>query len=262
MKSTNLIRIFSLLFFTLFFIEYTYAPCEYREQQRWWQRTSTDIEIEEIKTLEEKEGYNVIIEFTKGEHFNHPLMAFWIEDTKGNYIQTLYVAKSIAKGYFRHGDASSGRWEPGPVRRPAALPYWGHKRGVKADDGYYIPTVDNPMPDAVTGATPKNNFRIISKIKKDIPEKFNILMEINQSWNWNHYWHNDKYPDDEHYKTSSQPAVVYMATIDVNNTEKEYNMRPIGHSHWSGKSGNLFEDLSTLTTALEIADSVKIKILY
>ena len=39
-------------------------------------------------------------------------------------------------------------------------------------------------------------------------------MEINQNWDWNEYWTNDKYPDDENYKMSCQPALVYEAVID------------------------------------------------
>ena len=88
-------------------------------------------------------------------------MAIWVEDTSGKYIQDLYVAESIAKGVFRHGIGSEGKWKPGEIRRPAALPYWGHKRGIKADDGLYIPSAKNPLPDAYTGATPTESFHCL-----------------------------------------------------------------------------------------------------
>jgi hypothetical protein len=39
-----------------------------------------------------------------------------------------------------------------------------------------------------------------------------------------------------------------------------YKMKPIGHSHYSGKTGELFTDLSTFTTALQIADSIVVRI--
>lgn len=228
--------------------------------QRWWQRKRQVAPPERITTLEEKNGIQLEIVFAKGRAHNHPLMAFWIEDTMGGYIHSLYVAESIAKGYFRHGDASTGRWEPGPLRRPAALPYWGHKRGIKAPDGYFIPTQDNPMPDAVTGPTPKSSFVLHTRLRHAEPRVFNLLMEINQSWDWNHHWHNNRFPDDPHYKTSSQPALVYMATIDLDSPQREFIMRPIGHSHWSGATGELFKDLSTITTALQIADQVTVRI--
>ena len=84
-----------------------------------------------IVTNPEGMGIKLSIEFTKGEAHNHPLMAVWVEDTSGKYIQTLYVAKSIATGKFNYGDASSGQWNQGAIRRPAALPYWAHKRGIQ-----------------------------------------------------------------------------------------------------------------------------------
>jgi hypothetical protein len=77
-----------------------------------------------IYTNQQGRGYEMEISFVPGRHHNHPLMAFWIEDTLGQYVQCLYVAQSIAKGNFGHGDASTGRWQPGPLRRPAALPLY------------------------------------------------------------------------------------------------------------------------------------------
>ena len=62
------------------------------------------------------------IEMIRGEGHNHPLMAIWVETLEGQFVQTLYVAESIAKGTFQHGDATRGFWMPGEIQRPAALP--------------------------------------------------------------------------------------------------------------------------------------------
>lgn len=205
-------------------------------------------------------GYALELTFEKGKQHNHPLMAIWIEDTDGKYIQTLYVAQSVAKAYFQHGDKSSGKWQPGPIRRPASLPYWAHKRGIKQADGTYMPTQENPVPDAYTGATPQGNFVLNTKTDDKNQKKFRILMEINQSWDWNNYWHNSKYPTDNNYKTSSQPALVYQAIIDTQNPQTVYEMTLIGHSHWAGNTGELFTDLSTITTAKEITQRLTVSL--
>lgn len=216
--------------------------------------------VEIIQTNVNGTGLSVRVEFLKGESHNHPLMAVWLEDTDGKYIETLYVAESIGKGVFRHGSKSQGQWEAGPVRRPAALPYWGHKRGVQAEDGYYIPTPKTPVPDAVTGPTPQGNFTLVSKATATTPRVFNVMFEINQSWDWNKFWTNNKYPDDVNYKTSSQPSLVYEALIDLDSGTKEYSMKPVGHGHYSGNDGSLTTDLGTMTTALEIAKSITVRI--
>ncbi len=86
------------------------------------------------------------------------------------------------------------------------------------------------------------------------------MFEINQNWDWNEYWTNDRYPDNVNYLNSAQPAVVYEANIDMENIRERYLLKPIGHSHPTGATGELFTDLSTLTTALKIADSVVVAI--
>lgn len=213
-----------------------------------------------LETNLQASGLKIEIKFQEGPEIYYPLLAIWIEDLNGNYIQTLYVAESIAKGVFTYGKVKDNRWVRESKRRPAALPYWGHKWGVKAEDGYYLPTPENPIADAYTGATPSGDFVLKSKTDQEIPEKFKILLEINQSWDWNEYWTNNKFPDDEDYKTSSQPALVYAVEVDLNKQLDQYKMEVIGHSHYSGKDGKLYTNLSTITTALDIVDHIIVEI--
>lgn len=217
-------------------------------------------EKERIVSNESGRGPILEIEFTKGPSHNHPLMAVWVEDTAGNYIQSLFVARSIAKGTFRYVENRSGEWSEGEARRPAALPYWGHQRGVKAEDGLYIPDPDNPLPDAYSGATPKGSFILETRLDEPASEVFKVLFEINQPWDWNDYWSNPKYPDDEAYRTSSQPAVIYSATVNLKDDKNEYPMKVAGRAHHSGRDGRLYQDTETLTTALEITDSIVVRV--
>lgn len=222
-------------------------------------KTTISEKTETLQTTPYEEGIPVSIHFDKGNEYYHPLIVFWIEDTEGNYLKTLYATKSIATGTYRYGVESGKKWTLGERRRPAALPYWGHKRGFKAPDGLYIPTPKQPLPDAITGATPKNNFIINSKISPEL-KKFVVYMEINQTWDWNQHWHNNLYPNDDEYKTSCQPALVYKVEVDLTSTQKKFMLKPAGHSHPSGKTGELFTDLSTFSTALEIAKEVSFNV--
>ncbi|MCK7540183.1 MAG: hypothetical protein MZV63_59435 [Marinilabiliales bacterium] len=43
-------------------------------------------------------------------------------------------------------------------RAPQTLPYWSHKRGIRASDGLYMPDPENPVADAYSGATPTTSF--------------------------------------------------------------------------------------------------------
>lgn len=214
--------------------------------------------MDTIFTNQQGMGSALSIHVLKGEAHNHPLFAVWVEDLSGNYIQTLYVARSVATSVFNYGDPSGGNWTNGVVRRPAALPYWSHKRGVQAEDGLYMPSPQYPIPDAYSGATPKNSSIINTKLDQEGPESFYVLLEINQPWDWNDYWTNNKFPDDDEYKTSSQPAIVYRTLVTLDQGKAKFQMEALGHSHYSGKDGSLVEDLSTLTTALQIIDKVTV----
>lgn len=201
---------------------------------------------------EDMGGTTLSFHFEKGKRHNHPLMAIWLADENGKYIQTLYVAESIGRGNFRRVDRTTGKWAAGEIQRPATLPYWGHQRGIKNEFGNYLPTPREPVVDAYTGATPPGSFDFQLTTSNKLDGRYLLFLEINQSWDWNEYWFNDKYPGDKEYKTSSQPAVVYQALIDTREGNRKVELKPIGRSHHSGKDGKLYTDLETLTTALEI----------
>ncbi len=257
MKTTVKKLVFPLVMYAVLI---SFLPLK-AEAEQLFRKRSAPVELWDTIHVEyDARGIDFQVVFEKGKSHNHPLMALWLEDLDGNYLQTLYIAESIGKGVFRHGDPSTGRWMPGPVRRPAALPFWGHQRGVQADDGYYLPTQEEPIPDGITGPTPKANFVVNARTPHEEMRQFRVLFEINQSWDWNEYWTNTKFPGDEQYMSSSQPALVYEAVIDLDSDMHEFELQPIGHSHWSGKNGKLYEDLSTITTALDITKSVKLRI--
>ena len=193
-----------------------------------------------LKTNLTANGVDLEIEFMKGYAFLNPLFAFWYEDTLGNYLQTLYVVRSVGIGFFQYGVLENEEWIPAPLRKPATLPVWAHRRGILAEDSLYMPTPENPVPDAVTGATPQTNFILITKTNDSGQRYINLFMEINQSYDWNDFYTLDIYPKDHNYKENSQPAIVYSVMIDLRKRNQTYKMRPIGHSHLSGKDGLIY----------------------
>jgi hypothetical protein len=213
-----------------------------------------------ISSNTNESGTSMEIRFLKGRSHNHPTFAFWIEDMEGNFVETLFVTQYLGTGVFGHASLGEGKWDnkQGEAKRPAALPYWIHKRGTDGES--LLPTIDHPVVDAITGATPNNDFVLASRSKIILPQKFRVMMEINQSWDWNEYWNNGKYLDDFDYQTSCQPALVYAVTVDRSKVGKDFYLNPIGHSHYAGKDGELYTDLSTITTAAEIVHQVLVRL--
>jgi len=223
------------------------------------QNTTTSVSVSQIETSADNSGKIITVEAKQGPEFKNPLMAIWIENETGQFVQTLYVSKSFAEGIFRYGVMEEGKWKKGPRRHPAALPYFSHKFGNKTPDGLYLPTPENPVPDAVSGATPSGSF--ILKAKSAVKfKRYKILLEINQPWDFNAYWFNDKYPGDEEFLGSGQPALVYSADVDTDIPNKQFVLKPVGHSSYNGADGLLNSDLSTLTTTLKILEEVTVTV--
>lgn len=216
----------------------------------------------QIIELEKVVGnHKISVELKKGEAFQYPLFAIWAEDSIGNYIETLYISRVISSSTFDYGKKVDDNWESAVIRRPEALPFWSHKRGIQASDGLFIPLNRAPDLDAVSGATPTSNFIIKSRSSFNSHNNYRILVEINQSYDWNEYYTKDKFPDDKIYSGSGQvgqPSLVYATEIRntklKSTTHKVMNL--IGHGHHSGKDGKLYKDVSQITTAKNIAERI------
>ena len=222
---------------------------------------NTKNELKTNETIEipnEKSDFLAEISFIKGKRFNNPTFVVWLEDLKGNYIKTIYITKAYASATYGHAALSDSTWsdKAGESIKPSALPYWTHKKGT-LKDGNIVPTQASPFVDAFSGATPKSNFTLKSNIGNN-GEMFNLMVEVNQTWDWNEFWTNAKYSDSKNYKYSAQPSLVYSARISKDETE--FYLNPIGHGDEKGETGKLFTDISTLTTAKEIFEKIIVRI--
>lgn len=196
------------------------------------------------------------VNFIKGNGFNHPTFVLWMEDLSGNYLKTIYITQSFAKGIFGHEMVGDTVWKKtsGPSVQPAALPYWVHKKGP-IDGKNLLPTQKHPFLDAYSGATPTQDFELKTTIKTN--SSYRLMLEVNQPWDWNEYWTNNKYPGNNAYSHSAQPSVIYY--VEINKDSDTFFMNPIGHGNPKGEDGKLYTDISTLSTAKEIFKEIKIE---
>ncbi|MFR7607945.1 hypothetical protein [Odoribacter laneus] len=217
--------------------------------------------------LLEYEGGDVQIRIEKGEEWLHdfpvvlgikkknpPQLAIWLEDTAGNYFSTVYVTHKIATQSWRIA---------GGNRRKEALPHWCYTRGVKYDDGLYLPTKSCPLADGISGATPQGDFEV--KLRpKDLSKRFVVKIELNHSTDFNDFYPKSAREGETNYsggkEGSGQPAIVYAAFVDLLSGEKVFEAFLVGHSSPDGSSGKIDKDLSGLTTALHIIKRITVNI--
>ncbi|WP_028975437.1 hypothetical protein [Spirochaeta cellobiosiphila] len=180
---------------------------------------------------------------------NPPQIVIWLEDTEGHYVKTLYATDKIASQSWLFS---------GGNRRVEALPTWMFKRNKADEKGILLPSKKEPLPDAVTGATPKSDLAVDFSIPEDL-KSFTIFVEVNHSTDWNHYWPKDAHEGDKNYSGghlgSGQPSLVYSTTVDTN-SHTDTKLKIIGHGSPDGTSGSIDSDITTLTTALHIVSEI------
>lgn len=190
----------------------------------------------------ESEPQPAVLGFT---YTSVPQIAVWMETLEGQYIDTLYVTGKAASSGFGETDA-------GVVRRPEALPYWSHSRGIQEADGYYVPLQNTSDLDGVSGATPKSDYQIALSAPR--MGQYRLLLEVNRSYHFNDYYSPDRFPDDPIYSgdgSSGQPSLIYEAVID-SAAPGQYLLSLIGRGHHSGADGELYRDLEGISTARDI----------
>ena len=264
-----------LLALTSIFAFAYYEPAPLKRLMDWRAKQNTqslnDVSLAEYQTYDYTRGKDpeLTIDFVKGKHFWNPQLAIWLEDSYGNYIQTLLVTTSTAKGLFYTGRTASNFKESDevkteehtPIRRVDALPYWSHKRNHKYSDGFYSPPPDEPLPDAISGATPKGNF-YLKAVESEIErlESFRIMVEVNVAFDENEYYSEYDFLEDSLYHGGTgllgQPSLIYGTTVNKHDHRRYYVLSLLGHGHHSGLTGELFNELKTITTAKYIVERI------
>lgn len=198
------------------------------------------------------------VDLLRSEHYWHPQMAIWTEDSLGKYLETLFVTKATAKGLFFGGRSKQNfkRFDEtkdaiGDYRRVNALPVWSHQHGIQYA-GMYVPSREGPLPDAISGATIIDNFKL--DLSTDYTSKFRLKIEINVAFDDNEFYSEFDFPDDDIFHCGTgqlgQPSIIFDTEIDMNDGNNYYLMQLLGHGHQSGQTGKISKDMTTLTTAL------------
>ena len=282
-KRENVIIRFSLV---LVFCVSTLLPLWAGGSQEGPIRTSPDVVTKAQSgnngAVEESGGIPVVLEVEEGEHFmhkmklmlfikvkNHPQMAAWCETPDGEFLSTLFITRRAGTQSWRGAPGDPTPKED--IRRKESLPVWAHRHGKTYADGLHLPTKEQPMPDAVSSATPKAGFSIETRLPEGHEEVW-VYFEVNNSTDFNDTYGKDAKVDSEFYSGgpwgSGQPALVYGARVELSeligaqgeDTARPVTLNLIGHSSPDGSTGKIYRETDGLTTALDIIDEIELRV--
>lgn len=123
-----------------------------------------DLTTEQVKSTESPEQMELHFSLSldaaiyKQTKFGKPpQFAVWLEDLTGMEIRTVWVTEKTG----------NGSWG-GRIVRPVSLPYWVSRWKQETRSGSF-PTPENPVVDAVTGATPTEHFTCRIQVPAGMP---------------------------------------------------------------------------------------------
>ena len=170
-----------------------------------------------------------------------PQFAVWIEDSSGNFVETLSVS----------GKSASNKWLGSPENgRPEALPVWRHKAAPAANEV-----------DAASSATPKKNVELDrTGIDLVSGSEYTVYLELNTSFDYNDVWPKKAKKTDANYSgVNGQPSVVYSARF-VAGQNASVKLVPVGTGSVDGSDGTVRPGFDGLTTALTMMESATLSV--
>lgn len=177
-----------------------------------------------------------------------PQLAVWVQDSEGNFVQTLFVTKRASKRNWIFAPKSG---------RPESLPVWYNASGNEKDfsGGEKLSAEAENGLDAVTSATPKGGFDIVKKLRLDETEKYFVFAEVNKSFDYNEFYpKNAEKKSPEYSGVNGQPSAVYCAELSAENPEAKMNLA--GTGSLTGKDGSIENKTETLTTAKNLVEKI------
>ncbi len=163
-----------------------------------------------------------------------PQMVLWVESEDGKYKETIWMTRRFAKQ-----DWAGESYDKNKIFREHTFPRWVY---VFKEN---LPTKNKPLPDSITGASPKKSTKIPIKLPTD--KKLIIYFEVNNSFD-----ENEHYPLGNLY--DGQPSLVYTAILEPGFKGKiELKLK-----YKTNLKGELIENMDGITTAKEIINKIEI----
>jgi hypothetical protein len=174
-----------------------------------------------------------------------PQIAIWLEQPETGKIKTLFVTRRTA----------SDDWM-GKMNCPVSLPYWV-SRYRKVTGKSQGPDYKNPLPDALSGATPTKDLTVKTSLKKG--SKWYYYIEVNASGDYNRFFpsmSDQGIPDSQ---GNGQPSLIYKGKITAISGQKDIP-KLVGRTLQLDNTDKINGDLKGIDSAKKLFKTVKASI--
>ena len=213
---------------------------------------NTPITSNELRQAEVMESGSALLTFSlkldqqvyeDSDWGDSPQFAIWLDDSAGGRIRTVWVT-------HRTG---TGDWK-GKVECPVSLPYWV-SRWNKETGSIGPPTFHEPVVDAVTGATPKQDLRVQTKVPQ--LSRWKYFIEVNVSGDFNADFPSrlaNGVPDSQ---GNGQPSLIYQGRIEAVDGASDVP-KLIGRTDQLQRVDYVISDLQGITTAKNLFSRIEV----
>lgn len=181
--------------------------------------------------------------YAQSHYKKPPQFAIWIEDAKCGQIRTVWVTEKTGKGSWG-----------GKTVRPVSLPYWV-SRWNKETGSTGDPTLDNPAADAVTGATPKQEFTCRTEVPA--ASKWNYFIEVNVSGDFNDSFTAESKDGKRDQNGNGQPSIIYRGRITARPGRRS-EAKLIGRTDQFDGVNSVIADLDGISDAKDLFSRTEI----
>jgi hypothetical protein len=147
----------------------------------------------------------------------------------------------------------TGSWGS-EVIRTVSLPYWVSRWNLETQSRSY-PTLENPVINALTGATPKLEFTAEALV----PAKslWNYFIEVNVSGDYNDAFPVSRQDGKQDRQGNGQPSIIYKGRIALSPGRRS-NPKLIGRTDQFQNVKHIITDLKGITTAKDLFSKIEV----
>ncbi len=181
--------------------------------------------------------------YTKSHYKKPPQFALWLEEATKGTIRTVWVTSKTG----------TGSWGSDVVRT-VSLPYWVSRWNMETKSSSY-PTLENPVINAVTGATPKVDLTVEALV----PAKslWNYFIEVNVSGDYNDAFPVKRQDGKQDRQGNGQPSIIYRGTITSSPGQRS-NPKLRGRTDQFQNVKHIITDLEGITTAKDLFPTIEV----